>query len=222
MAEGSELPSSELGTIEYWDMTYKRDVMNFKSHGDLGEIWFGEESMERILNWMLKSEEITPEGSVLDVGCGNGLFLVHLAFEGFTRLYGIDYSRNAIELARAIAEEKKLNIAYEEVNFLAEGHVDGLASKKYDVVHDKGTYDAISLNPDDPRAKRIAYIKAAHRVIEDHGLFIITSCNWTNEELQNHFTGYFRLEYEIPTPSFMFGGKVGSQVTSAVFKKVVL
>ena len=52
---------------------------------------------------------------------------------------------------------------------------------------DKGTYDAISLCPDDARSKRRKYIENVADLLQTgpdkKGLFIITSCNWTEEEL---------------------------------------
>lgn len=82
-----------------------------------------------------------------------------------------------------------------------------------------GTYDAISLNPDNPKEKREKYIENTRRILSDEGYFIITSCNWTEEELITSFHGKFEKFCTIPTPTFRFGGKEGSVVTSVVFKK---
>ncbi|XP_068228406.1 EEF1A lysine methyltransferase 2 [Palaemon carinicauda] len=215
-----ELPSSELGTKEYWDSTYERELTNFESNGDVGDIWFGEESMERVLEWMLEAESVTENSSVLDVGCGNGVILIHLGKEGFKKLFGIDYSEKAIDLAKAIAVDKDVPVVYEQVDLLSGNAAEGLMNRTYDVVHDKGTYDAISLHPEDPADKRLSYMKRVHSLTADSGMFIITSCNWTKEELDKHFQKYFAIEHVIPTPSFMFGGRVGSQVTCLVFRKL--
>lgn len=51
------------------------------------------------------------------------------------------------------------------------------------------------------------------------GLFVITSCNWTEEEIITHFSQDFDVKTVIPTPQFKFGGKVGSVVSSVVFVK---
>jgi hypothetical protein len=56
-------------------------------------------------------------------------------------------------------------------------------TKKYKVVIDKGTYDAISLIPEDEMAARTAYLRTVKQVVSDDGLFVITSCNWTEEQL---------------------------------------
>ena len=56
---------------------------------------------------------------------------------------------------------------------------------------DKGTYDAISLCPDNARCKRRKYIDNVADLlgtdVNEKGLLIITSCNWTEEELTKHF-----------------------------------
>lgn len=91
---------------------------------------------------------------------------------------------------------------------------------QFDVVHDKGTYDAISLNPENPKQCREKYIKNIWSILKLNGLLIITSCNWTQEELLEQFKEYFKLYEVIPTPQFKFGNKVGNVVTSIVMQKL--
>lgn len=57
----------------------------------------------------------------------------------------------------------------------------------FHVCIDKGTFDAISLNPDRAAEKRKQYVGALSRVLGVKGFFLITSCNWTTEELLNEF-----------------------------------
>lgn len=49
-----------------------------------------------------------------------------------------------------------------------------------------GTYDAISLDPDDAGDKRIVYVQNVGRLLMDNGLLLLTSCNWTADELVHH------------------------------------
>lgn len=86
-------------------------------------------------------------------------------------------------------------------------------------LHYVGTYDAISLNPDDAKEKRNTYLKNLLEIMNEESLFIITSCNWTQLELVESFKEYFVLNTVIPTPVFKFGGSVGNVVTSLVFTK---
>ncbi|XP_063611517.1 EEF1A lysine methyltransferase 2-like isoform X1 [Penaeus indicus] len=221
MGDADEFLSSKLGTKEHWESAYELELSNFTSHGDIGDIWFGEDSMQRVVDWIQESDDVKENSSILDIGCGNGAFLLCLASEGFDNLFGIDYCGTAIKLAEAIAKSKKVDIKYETVDLLAEHKKSELTGRKYDVTHDKGTYDTISLSPEDAETKRQQYIKEVYKLTKDQGLFIITSCNWTEEELISHVSDYFSVDEVIPTPTFSFGGKVGSVVTSIVFKKVV-
>ncbi|KAG7170290.1 EEF1A lysine methyltransferase 2-like [Homarus americanus] len=183
--ETEELPSSKLGTKEYWDSAYNHELSNYKRNGDIGDVWFGEESIERVVTWMLESALVNVQSSVVDLGCGNGAFLLYL-----------------------------------QVDLINDEDKEKIKTSEFDVTHDKGTYDAVSLCPEDPKSKRLSYIKAVHRITKENGLFIITSCNWVHHELIEHFSEYFSKEHIIPTPTFKFGGKVGTQVTCIVFRKV--
>jgi hypothetical protein len=59
---------------------------------------------------------------------------------------------------------------------------------KFDVAIDKGTYDAIALNPVDTKMKRFLYKEFLVRILMSDGLFIITSCNWSFDELVQFYT----------------------------------
>ena len=88
----------------------------------------------------------------------------------------------------------------------------------FDLCLDKGTYDAISLCPDDAVYKRACYIEQVKQFLSKRsGILLITSCNWTTAELQSHFMDFKLLE-ELPAPTFTFGGKTGKTVSSCVFK----
>ena len=58
---------------------------------------------------------------------------------------------------------------------------------KFDVCLDKGTYDAISLNPEDAAGCRAKYINSVCSLLACDGVFIICSCNWTKSELLAQF-----------------------------------
>uniref|UniRef100_A0A182M0T4 Protein-lysine N-methyltransferase n=1 Tax=Anopheles culicifacies TaxID=139723 RepID=A0A182M0T4_9DIPT len=213
-----ELEGSELGTKDFWEASYTREIENYRDHGDVGEVWFDEDSQNRIITWIARQEdEIKANDPIIDLGCGNGMMLIELAREGYTDLTGIDYSPKAIELSKAICKDQDLNISYKVTDLMSESEVTALG--KFKVVHDKGTYDAISLHPENSKAMRTSYITNVHRMLQDDGLFILTSCNWTESELVKSFSDFFQLRTVIPTPTFKFGGKVGSVVTSIVFVK---
>ena len=84
---------------------------------------------------------------------------------------------------------------------------------------DKGTFDAISLNPDNAIEKRKQYVESLSRVLKVKGFFLITSCNWTKEELLDDFVEGSELFKELPTPTFSFGSQSGNCVATLVFQK---
>ncbi|XP_035918146.1 EEF1A lysine methyltransferase 2-like [Anopheles stephensi] len=217
--EIEELGGSELGTKDFWEKSYDLELKNFHDHGDCGDIWFDEDCQHRIVTWIGRQEDkIKVDDSIIDLGCGNGMMLIELAQEGFKNLTGIDYSPKAIELAKAIcADQQYPFIKYQVADLMSESEVTALG--KFKVVHDKGTYDAISIHPEDSKTMRTSYIANVHRMLEDDGLFILTSCNWTECELVKSFGELFELRTVIPSPKFKFGNKEGSVVTSIVFGK---
>ncbi|XP_032985746.1 EEF1A lysine methyltransferase 2 isoform X1 [Rhinolophus ferrumequinum] len=215
---GDGFAPSALGTREHWDAVYERELHTFQEYGDKGEIWFGEESMNRLIRWMQK-HKIPLDASILDIGTGNGVFLVELAKFGFSNITGIDYSPSAIQLSGSIIEKEGLSsIKLKVEDFL------NLSTKLsgFHICIDKGTFDAISLNPDNAIEKRKQYVKSLSRVLKVKGFFLITSCNWTKEELLNEFSEGFELFEELPTPKFNFGGRSGNSVAALVFQKTEL
>lgn len=65
--EIEELEGSELGTKEYWDHSYNTEIQNYKSHGDVGDVWFDEDSQIRVINWMLENG-IAVDSKIIDLG----------------------------------------------------------------------------------------------------------------------------------------------------------
>ncbi|KAL6102003.1 eef1akmt2 [Pungitius sinensis] len=212
----TDFEPSKLGTKEYWEDAYQKELDTFKDIGDVGEIWFGEESMSRVLRWMDRAK-IPAEAAILDIGTGNGAFLVELAKHGRRNLTGIDYSLASVELARNVLRAEDLtDITVKEVDFLnCRGELKG-----FDVCIDKGTFDAISLNPDSSKEDKILYVQVLKDALRDKGFFAITSCNWTKEQLLDRFREGFEFVEELPTPSFHFGGKKGNTVTALIFKRM--
>ena len=58
---------------------------------------------------------------------------------------------------------------------------------RFDVITDKGTFDAVGLAEGAPAKQRL-YVRAAASLLKPSvGLLVITSCNSTREELVDHF-----------------------------------
>ncbi|XP_049620486.1 EEF1A lysine methyltransferase 2 isoform X2 [Suncus etruscus] len=140
-----------------------------------------------------------------------------LAKLGFSNITGIDYSSAAIQLSGSIIEKAGLsNIMLKVEDFLNLS----TSLRGFQICIDKGTFDAVSLSPDDASEKRKQYLSSLACALQTGGFFLITSCNWTKEELLTEFSNGFELFEELPTPRFSFGGRSGNSVTALVFRKV--
>lgn len=256
-----EAIQSMLGFQSYWDAAYADELANFREHGHAGEVWFGANVMETVASWtkglcrefsqsdllnhvdgatdsVEHCEKELSDWSVLDVGTGNGLLLQELAKQGFTDLTGTDYSEGAIDLARSLAERD----GFTNIKFLVDDILETKIERKFRLVMDKGTFDAIGLHPDGP-VKRAMYWDSVSRLVSSGGLLVITSCNSTKDELLQEVDAFNQRRNAVPQgsettgdqqvardtplfryidhvrsyPTFMFGGCAGSRVATVAF-----
>lgn len=162
------------------------------------------------------------------------------------RMLGVDYSPQSVALAQRIlassaeGEQGKArqSIAFREWDVLCgpwSTVLDGAQAEGWDVVHDKGTFDAISLSDDkDAQGRRVCegYRARALSLVRRGGYFVITSCNWTEPELSAWFapgeeeghgedagTDKFVLDGRVEYRTFSFGGVKGQTVTTLCFRK---
>lgn len=119
---------------------------------------------------------------------------------------GVDYSCEAIALARSIAKGRgvegekeeeeegevkgkgKVGFWVADVMALGDEEEEWVPEGGFEVCLDKGTFDAISLSDERLPDGRRAYEGYAERVVRvmkrGSGLLVVTSCNWTEEELK--------------------------------------
>ncbi|KAH7037829.1 uncharacterized protein B0I36DRAFT_359469 [Microdochium trichocladiopsis] len=112
----------------------------------------------------------------------------------------------------------------------------------WDVILDKGTFDAISLYSSSSssttqeagtRRPNEGYKAAVLPLVREGGLFLITSCNWTEDELSRWFEGdydsdqqqqdqqwRFRQVGKVQYPTFSFGGVKGQTISTLCFAKM--
>lgn len=149
-------------------------------------------------------------------------------------MLGVDYSIQSVELARLVARERNIGTqnGKKEIKFLcwdlmSQSPLDGVlvdeSREGWHVVLDKGTFDAISLSNDkDSEGRRLCegYREKVIPLIREDGIFLITSCNWTVQELDDWFLCP-ELEFvkTITYKSFSFGGKKGQTISSVCYRK---
>jgi len=175
-----------------------------------------------MVDWAIEHVPPSSNASILEVGSGNGTLLFGLFDSGYgpSTLHGIDYSPGAVKLSIEIAKSRGGSaITFSECDFLnndpqtpqniqpGEGRNE---FEVWDLLLDKGTYDAIALGEKDekggsPVAK---YPSRVTRLLRPGGYFLITcecplcplaarityniinfgkACNFTEDELKTNF-----------------------------------
>ncbi|KAL8689530.1 MAG: hypothetical protein Q9218_004817 [Villophora microphyllina] len=242
------LDPSELGDKSFWDSTYTSDLThNTHTHTHVGQTWFSDSNASALtLKYLLSlSPPLSPTSTnFLDLGTGNGEFLFLLRSEGeFTGpMLGVDYSAASVELASRIAgqkgytSERHEGVRFKEWNIIT-GDWTNSGEGRFDVVLDKGTFDAVSLNAEtDADGRRVCegYRDKVLPMVKVGGRFLVTSCNWTEEELRGRFEGDgygesgrdvegeggFEYEGRVEYPKFRFGGMEGQSVSGVCFRRV--
>lgn len=139
-----------------------------------------------MVKWALEYIPPSQNASVLEVGSGNGTLLFALVEEGYdpSLLCGIDYSADAVKLARAIAETTGAadSITFAECDFLTSDppRLPHMLSEQpadvWDLLLDKGTFDAIALGEKetDDKSPAARYPARVARLLKPGGSFLIT------------------------------------------------
>uniref|UniRef100_A0A453FCD8 Methyltransferase domain-containing protein n=1 Tax=Aegilops tauschii subsp. strangulata TaxID=200361 RepID=A0A453FCD8_AEGTS len=106
----------------------------------------------------------------------------------FSDLTGTDYSEGAIELARNLAARD----GFTTISFLVDDVLETKLDRKFKVITDKGTLDAIGLHPDG-RAKRVMYWESISNLVEPGGLVVSTFLCKLSETLILHLSVELKL-----------------------------
>ncbi|KAH8889362.1 S-adenosyl-L-methionine-dependent methyltransferase [Thozetella sp. PMI_491] len=200
--------------------------------------------------------------TALDLGCGNGSLLFALRDAGWAgRLLGVDYSERSVALAQQIQEARAVATT-EEQEEDAEGRSAGGSRPVelrawdvlrgpledvradegakgtggrpgWDIVLDKGTFDAVSLSGErDDAGRRVSegYRTRVLQLLREGGIFLVTSCNWTEPELEEWFApsssppeeevdGRLAKVGRVQYRTFSFGGVKGQTISTLCFQK---
>lgn len=231
-----------------WDEHYSEDIENLDDDQDEASptTWFEDvKAPERILNFLTSSSfPLAPKNSqssnespkVIDLGTGNGQTLFQLRQAGFHGpMVGVDYSQTSIELANRLAKEKEQSgvTTFDTMNIIKDDPSQRAwwSEGGFDLVLDKGTFDAISLSEETVPSEsgegdriNTLYPLKAIDMVKSGGFLLVTSCNWTQDELIRWFTqgkveGRMEVFDTIEYPRFKFGGVEGQAVSTVCFRR---
>lgn len=236
---------SLLLTRQSWDAIYSADLDHHNTNREhTGTTWFSGSRAEEKITKFLETEALflgidCVSTTFLDLGTGNGTLLFALRKSGWRGpMVGVDYSPEAIELAGRLEMARRSDQGgdneWQKVEFeiwdimkdpVPQSGKEWVPMDGFDVVLDKGTFDAISLCDEvDEQQKRMCegYATRVEKMVKVGGIFLITSCNWTEEELRRWFRNAESLKAcgRIKYPTFRFGGKTGQSISSVCFRKV--
>ena len=178
------------------------DVMGKSTDGR-----FGESSVTKMRQWALKHLSPSPSPiRILECGSGNGTLLLSFLTSPAEyspqayHLTGIDYSPSAATLARSVETARREAELDEDEEILNPCEVDWRVGdllrdqydETWDLVLDKGTYDALCLSSEpvegDGRLPSQVYPEKVAGLVARGGYFLITSCNFTEEEIKRRYT----------------------------------
>lgn len=212
----------------YWEEFYAAELESYEKDGCESEVWFGKGLSRRIVSWIVKHLSTKQKSEepvrILDVGSGNAFTLITLVeqYKGTRdmKLLGIDYSKSSVELSRKLVSDQGLSekIITEQCDFLKLDEVERVTQgQKFDIVIDVGTFDAICLLAGSAlEATQLDYMRSLNAVMREDSIFILASCNHSEEELISLIGQDRKPIDKIETPKLKFGGKEGSQVNCII------
>lgn len=101
----------EKGTHNMWTDPYiSQQLLEFHLNPDIGAASRSKKTINQTIHWILEQDNQTT-GSILDLGCGPGLYTSQLAEKGYD-VTGVDFSQNSIAYAKQYAKDHNLNIQY--------------------------------------------------------------------------------------------------------------
>lgn len=154
---------------------------------------FGQDTLEKMRDWVVEHVPPSTAPFILDIGTGNGNVLLELFEAGYNpeQMCGIDYSADAVRLAQHVAEARQASaITFKMLDFLVD-KPEKLKSMQigddWDLILDKGTYDAMALaaRNSDNKSPSEEYPVRVGTILRHGGYFLITcecSLQWNIDE----------------------------------------
>lgn len=158
---------------KYFYHEHLADYAELKAKGLMsrGELYgnpddFREFSSKSFLIETLPLLDLKPDAQVLELGCGTGPVACFLAKLGY-HVHGIDVIPDAIDTAKAIAAEHRLDIQYEVLDVCQLPH----GGKQYQLIIDSFCSQGIVTDPD-----RDAMFSGIKSRLAKNGYFLMSCC----------------------------------------------
>lgn len=141
------------------------------------------ETIQRSVDWLVAMLGLQAGNSVLDLGCGPGLYAARLA-EKALRVTGVDYSRRSIAYAIQYAAEHHLDIRYRYQDYLT--------------LEDESLYDAALLIYGDfcplSADQRKKLLGNVHHALKPGGYFVLDVTTPIHRKKYGNRNGWYAVE----------------------------
>lgn len=141
------------------------------------------ETIQKSVDWLIASLGLRAGDSILDLGCGPGLYAASLAEKGL-RVTGVDYSRRSIDHATEFARRHNLDIQYRYQNYLT--------------IEDENLYDAALLIYGDycplSPEQRKKLLGNVRRALKPGGHFVLDVTTPTHRQKFGSRNGWYAVE----------------------------
>ncbi len=147
----------------FWDDPHiSAQMLEVHLNPDIDAASRSPETIDRSVKWLIENLFLKAADSVLDLGCGPGLYASRFARAGL-QVTGVDYSHRSIDYASKYANQNNLNITYRYQNYLE--------------LNDENQYDAAllvygdfcPLNPE----QRTTLLRNVYRALKPNGKFVL-------------------------------------------------
>ncbi|KAL4635962.1 endothelin-converting enzyme 2-like [Arapaima gigas] len=184
--------NSRYKDVEYWDERYEKEE-SFEWFGDLSKF---QHLLER---------HVHKEDNILVLGCGNSSLSFNMYQRGFCSITNIDYSGVCIEtMAKRHADCQEMQWLKMDARHLA------FSESTFDVVLEKGTLDAMTVEEKDPwnvSAETAGLIhqvlKEISRVLKPGGRFI--SITFAQPHFRKRLLACYEYGWSVQTHSYGAG-----------------
>jgi len=144
---------------------------------------------ENEVEWMIKEYLTNPKMKILDVGCGTGRHAINLATRGYENITAVDLSPSMIGAAKEAARNKNVQVDFRvgdarELPF--ENEFDAA------ICLCEGAFGLLEND-----AENYKVLKAIHKSLKKHGIFILTTLNIFRDEEFDPMTCRMETEMEI-------------------------
>ena len=172
------------GEALFWDDPHiSAQMLDTHLNPDIDAASRRPEIIDRSVTWLIEKLGLKSGDSILDLGCGPGLYASRFAQAGF-HVTGVDYSQCSIEYASKYAKENSLEIMYRYQNYLE--------------LEDENRYDAACLIYGDfcplSPEQRSTLLRNIHRALKSNGKFVLDVSTREHRKKHGNKHGWYAVE----------------------------